>query len=102
MEYDVNVFIEKYKNLGAAEIAVQLQTEVTNLESEWKYIKKNSPSYRKLEVYKDCADTLLSYINLRKIPARKEAKDMQIFLPIFKNLVDRGQLNKIMLDQISI
>jgi len=102
MKYDVSAFIKKYSVLNAGQILKDLTVEVTNLETAWRYVKANTTEYRELEIYKDCADSLLFYLNTRVIPSPKTAHDMQALVPIIKNLVDRGELSKTMLDKISV
>ena len=96
MPYDLNSLNKKYKDKNYLEIVHHLSLEVMGMEKIISKIPKND-KYR-FEDYFNHAGDLLYFLNTGAVPGTIGLEGLRLFLPIFQNLVAKGQLKESALD----
>ncbi len=101
MPYNVNDLIEKYKDSTISQILTFLPVEVEQLDAKWIKLKDNElAANRNLNDYRNHAGALLFYITSGGVIPFKPDADMKKFIPIVQNLVEKGEVDQIWLDNL--
>lgn len=96
MEYEIEELVQKYQDKDIIELRESLTAEVKELDRIYFYPGKykHISSDHKFMKYRDYAGDFLCFLNTGITPATIGIEGLKHFLPIIRNLVEKGQLKK--------
>ncbi len=100
MEFEIESLVKKYKDKDLPVIWSELTSEVIHLDKLFsKYRPKHNSSDNGLKEYREYAGDFLFFLNTGVTPVGIGIEGLRILLPVIKNLVEKGQLKKEILDR---
>lgn len=101
MKYSIENLTLKYQDKSWMEIIDELSKEVRALDRVYNKLKYPLDyEGERISAYRKYAGDLLFYLNCGVIPAGIGIEGMQNFIPIIKNLVDKGHLKNEALNKL--